>query len=207
MSVYRRCWLAGWYRPESCLKAYIQEQTWRAHGTDLWSIHSVRSSRSSYRHAPQSPDRPHPAEAQSSPAPLEKSPPCSKRSCSISSPLHLCRNKSTCYCSSKCASNLADRDRRCLLEQDAIFAVPVVPVGGPRFHPESLGITTLSFEQDSSVFRLDDVHTLIVPNLFPDRLIVQLHYSHDAFLLYTGQWSHTLFIIIIISSSSSSSIC
>ncbi len=180
----------------SRLKAYILVQTWRAHGTDLWSIHSVHSSRSSYRHAPQSPDRPHPAEAQSSPAPLEKSPPCSERSCWISSPLRLCRNKSICV-TVPVSVLLADMDRRCLLEQDAIFAVPVVPVGGPRFHPESLGIMTLSFEQDSSVFRLDDVHTLIVPNLFPVQIdctgTLQPQYMFVLFFIQ-GSWaSHSLY--------------
>lgn len=58
-------------------------------------------------------------------------------------------------------------DRYCLLEKYTVFAVPVVPVGGPGFHPESFGIMTLGFEQDSSIFRSDDVHTLIVSNFFP----------------------------------------
>ena len=49
-----------------------------------------------------------------------------------------------------------------ILEQDSIFAIPVVSVCCPGFHSEPFGVVALCFEQDSSIFWFDDVHTLII---------------------------------------------
>lgn len=55
-----------------------------------------------------------------------------------------------------------------LLEQNPIFAVPVVSVRRPGFNVEPFRIMSLGFEQDSGVFRVDDINTFIIAYFLPD---------------------------------------
>lgn len=55
-----------------------------------------------------------------------------------------------------------------LLEQNPIFAVPVVSVRRPGFNFEPFWIMTLGFEQDSSIFRVDDINTFVIAYFLPD---------------------------------------
>lgn len=60
-------------------------------------------------------------------------------------------------------------NRIILLQQDPISPVPVVSVGGPGFHSQSFRVASLCFKQDGSILRVDNIHTLIVPNLLPGK--------------------------------------
>lgn len=55
-----------------------------------------------------------------------------------------------------------------LLKQNPIFTVPVVSVRCPGFHFEPFRIMSLCFEQDGSIFRVDDINTFIIAYFLPD---------------------------------------
>lgn len=63
-------------------------------------------------------------------------------------------------------------NRIILLQQDPISPVPVVSVGGPGLHSQSFRVASLCFKQDGSILRVDNIHTLIVPNLLPGKKTV-----------------------------------
>ena len=71
-----------------------------------------------------------------------------------------------------------------ILEQDSIFAIPVVSVCCPGFHFEPFRVVALCFEQDSSIFWVDDVHTLIITYFLS---IVEGHKSLVTFFVYNRE--------------------